>query len=284
MNERKFAVFILTHGRPDKVITLNALAKSNYAGDWYLLIDNEDKTAKRYVEKYGKDRVVMFDKLAISKTFDTADLSEERRAIVYARNACFHIAKELGYDYFVQFDDDYTQFTYRFAEGNVLRYAQIKNINKVFDLMLDFLDDSQALTVCFSQGGDHMGGVKGKWQEGLIRKTMNSFFCRTDRPFQFVGRVNEDVNTYTTLGSRGQLMLTVTDVMLNQIQTQANGGGMTDLYLKSGTYIKSFFTVMMMPSAVEIREMGVRHKRLHHHVKWEACVPKIVREHVKKKD
>ena len=25
---------------------------------------------------------------------------------------------------------------------------------------------------------------------------MNSFFCRTDRPFKFLGSINEDVNAY----------------------------------------------------------------------------------------
>lgn len=79
-----FAVFILTHGRPDTIHTLDTLKRGNYTGKWYLVIDNEDKQAERYYEKYGKERVIMFDKLAISKTFDTADLSQERRAIVYA--------------------------------------------------------------------------------------------------------------------------------------------------------------------------------------------------------
>ena len=29
------------------------------------------------------------------------------RAIVYARNACFDLAKDLGITYFIQLDDDY---------------------------------------------------------------------------------------------------------------------------------------------------------------------------------
>lgn len=95
-----FAVFILSHGRPDSVHTLKTMEKENYTGKWYIVIDNEDKQAEEYYKKFGKEHVKMFDKLAVSKTFDTADLSQERRAIVYARNACFDIAKELGLKFF----------------------------------------------------------------------------------------------------------------------------------------------------------------------------------------
>lgn len=276
-----FAVFILTHGRPDRIHTLKTLEKQGYTGDWYLIIDNEDKMADEYYKNYG-DKVIMFDKKAISLTFDTADLSDDRRAIVYARNACFQIAKELGIKYFVEFDDDYTSFNLRYPKDGKLVARMLENLDDIFEMMLDFLEDTQALTVCLSQGGDHIGGLTGRWKKGLIRKVMNSFFCRTDRPFQFLGRVNEDVNTYTYLGSKGELMLTTTDLMLVQLQTQSNQGGMTDLYLDSGTYLKSFYTVMYMPSAVEIREMGTANRRLHHHVKWDNCVPMILNERYKK--
>ena len=277
-----FAVFILTHGRPDTIHTLDTLKRGNYSGKWYLVIDNEDKQAERYYEKYGKERVIMFDKLAVSKTFDTADLSQERRAIVYARNACFQIAKDLNLKYFVEFDDDYTSIGIRYPKDGKLSQLSCENLDEIFELMVDFLLETDALTVCMSQGGDHMGGLTGRWKKSILRKAMNSFFCRTDRPFQFLGRVNEDVNTYTLLGSQGHLMMTVTDLMLNQMQTQSNAGGMTDLYLDGGTYLKSFYTVLYMPSAVTVQPMGTAHKRLHHRVDWKYCVPLIIDERYKK--
>ena len=57
-----FAVFILTHGRPENVLTLATLNRCGYTGKWYMIIDNEDKTADRYYELYGKEHVIMFDK------------------------------------------------------------------------------------------------------------------------------------------------------------------------------------------------------------------------------
>lgn len=49
-----FAVFILTHGRADKVVTLKrVLQAGNYTGKWYMVIDNEDDQADAYIKKYG---------------------------------------------------------------------------------------------------------------------------------------------------------------------------------------------------------------------------------------
>ena len=233
-----FAVFILTHGRPDNVITYNTLKDLNYSGKIYLVIDNEDDKAEEYYKKFGKDNVIMFDKLKISKEFDTIDNSEERRTVVYARNACFNIAEELGIEYFLELDDDYDQFRGRIEKDNKLSDFKIKDINKLFESMIKFLDTSGALTVAFAQGGDFIGGANSAvWQQKIRRKAMNTFFCKTSRRFDFIGRINEDVNTYVTGGIRGDLMLTIADVMINQLETQSNAGGMTDVYLDSGTYV-----------------------------------------------
>jgi hypothetical protein len=273
-----FAVFILTHGRPDKVVTLNSLKAGNYSGKYYIVIDNEDDTEEEYRRLYG-DRVLQFDKLAVSKTFDTADLSEDRRTIVYARNACFELAKQVGVRYFLELDDDYTSFMYRFPDNGKLGYTTAKNLDALFEAMIDFLNASGAVTVAFAQGGDFIGGVNsGTFYKGLLRKAMNTFFCDVEKPFQFVGRINEDVNTYTLLGNRGELLFTVTNANITQLQTQSNGGGMTDVYLDSGTFLKSFYSVIFSPQAVKISTMGAKHMRLHHKVNWNACAPKILNE------
>ena len=112
---------------------------------------------------------------------------------------------------------------------------------------------------------------------------MNSFFCKTNNPFNFLGRINEDVNTYTTLGSKGELCLSIANVMINQAQTQKNENGMSDIYLDNGTYVKSFYSVISSPSSVKIGVMGDYYKRIHHKVKWNKAVPKIISEKYKKR-
>ena len=62
MNNKDFAVFILTHGRPNNVKTLNTLNYSGYTGKIYFIVDNEDKTINEYQKNFGKEYVKIFDK------------------------------------------------------------------------------------------------------------------------------------------------------------------------------------------------------------------------------
>ena len=282
MKHKDFAVFILTHGRPDNVITYKTLEKHGYTGEICIIIDNEDKTADKYRENFG-DKVIMFDKKAIASTFDEGDNFDDRRAIVYARNACWDIAKELGIKYFMQLDDDYHRFLYKFDENNNYKESSVINLNNIIKILLDFYKNNYLLSVAMAQNGDFIGGKNGSAVKSpRFRKIMNTFICSTDRPFQFIGRINEDVNTYTNLGSRGGCFLSTPLLSIIQAQTQSNNGGMTDIYRDSGTYIKSFYTIIFSPSCTKIRMMGVSHRRLHHQITWKHAVPCIINEKFKK--
>jgi hypothetical protein len=269
MENKDFAVFILTHGRPDNIKTLKLIRARGYTGIVYFVVDNEDKTIKKYQDNFGIENVKIFDKKLMADKIDEGNNFDNRKVIIHARNYSFELANELGLKYFIQFDDDYYSLGYRYIEGE----RKINNLDKVFDLMIEFYKNIPAKTICFSQGGDHIGGFSGI---KLKRKAMNSFLCSTDRPFQFVGSINEDVNTYTTLGSRGELFLTFTNINLSQGDTQSNSGGMTDEYALSGTYVKSFHSVMMHPSGVKISMMNSKNPRLHHSIKWINTTPMIL--------
>lgn len=90
------------------------------------------------------------------------------------------------------------------------------------------------------------------------------------------------MNTYTLLGSRGGLFLTIADANIVQKETQKQANGMSGTYLDGGTYVKSFYSVIGMPSAVKVAKMGDKHQRIHHAVDWERCVPKILSDRWKK--
>lgn len=277
-----FCVFILSHGRPDNIYTYKTLKKHGYTGPIYIIIDNEDSTIKEYKKLY-KDKVIVFDKLAVSKTVDEGDNFNDRRVILYARNACFDIAKKLGYEYFIELDDDYKYFRYKTNDKfDFVADLYVLNLNRIFEILLNFYKAIPAASIAIAQGGDFIGGEKAHKGFRLKRKCMNSFICSTKRPFKFIGRINEDVNTYTNLGARGCLFLTITLLYLYQPDTQSNKGGMTDIYLNSGTYIKSFYTVMYAPSCTKVQLMPSKYPRLHHSISWDNAVPMIIREKHKK--
>lgn len=273
-----FCIFILTHGRADRVHTLTTLKRCGYTGKVYLVIDDEDSTATDYYARYG-EQVLMFSKEAIAKTFDEGDNFNDRRTITYARNACWALAEQVGCRYFMQLDDDYPRMHYKFDDNNFYIEKMIQSLDNVLSLVLDYYISAPFLSIAFSQGGDYIGGQNSNCASTIAtkRKAMNSFICAVDRPFKFRGRFNEDVNTYTSLQRMGGCFLTILMLEIKQLKTQSNEGGITELYKKFGTYVKSFTTVIYAPSCVIVKDMAISN-RLHHQVNWNATAPKIIRE------
>lgn len=279
---RTFGALILTHGRPDTIFTERALRRNGYTGPVWYVCDSDDETLPEYQRRFGH-QVIVFDKAQVEA--DTGDIDGPKSVVIYARQAAWGIARSLGLDYFVELDDDYTSFAHRWHELGINRSCQIRQLDLVFDLLIDFLDVSGAATIAMSQGGDHIGGI-GNPDEyaGMLRKAMNSFILRTDRPFDFLGRINEDATAYTVHGARGALFFTVMGLQLTQKPTQSATGGLTDAYLESGTYVKSFYTVMMAPSSTKVAMMGTVARRFHHRTRRDLAAPKIVSSRYRRSD
>lgn len=273
-----FCAFIITHGRPDNVKTYSLLRRYGYTGRIILLMDTDDKTYPEYCKLYPESDIIRFSKAEEAERLDECDNFRKRMSTVYARAASFRIAEELGYKAFVQLDDDYYWFGVRSTAGAVT----IRHLDSTFTYLLDFLESCpHVLSIALSQGGDHIGGYDPK--KPPVRKAMNSFFCLTERPFSFVGRLNEDVNTYIHHGKTGGVFLTVPNLQLDQTSTQQASGGMTSAYMEGGTYVKSFYTVMVNPASCKVKTIGVRNKRIHHAIDWETAVPKIIPETLRKR-
>jgi len=281
MDKSDYAVIILTHGRHDRVFTIDSLRKSGYTGEIYLLCDDEDKQLEQYKEKY-RDKVLVFSKDDYAGKFDKMDNFGSKACVVYARNAVWDFAKKIGLKYFIVCDDDYTMYRFRIDENQCYRTnIQIKNMDSVFNAYFDFLDKSNIDAVCFAQDGDYIGGFSNSKISGgykPYRKMMNLFFFRTDKMLEFKGTINEDLTSSITEGALGKKIITCMMTSLLQKETQSNAGGLTEIYLELGTYVKSFYSVMAAPSCVKVALMGDKQMRLHHAVTWKNAVPKIIRE------
>ena len=281
MNKLDYAVIIPTHGRYDRVFTIDSLRKSGYTGDIYLLCDDEDKQLYQYKEKYG-DKVIVFSKDEYIGKFDKMDNFGNKACVVYARNAMWDAAKKIGLKFFIVADDDYTMYRFRIDNKQCYRTnIQIKNMDAVFNAYFDFLKKSNVDTVCFAQDGDYIGGFSNSKISGgykPYRKMMNLYFFNVDRPLEFKGTINEDLTSSVTEGVLGKKILTCMMTSLLQKETQSNLGGLTEIYLELGTYVKSFYSVMAAPSCVKVALMGDKQMRLHHAVTWKNAVPKIIRE------
>lgn len=277
----EFAIFIMVNGRPNKMWTLKTLRKAGYNGKVYLVADNLDKMVEEYREKYKLDLIV-FDKNEAFKKMDAGDNTGDLRSTLYSANTIMDIAREKGLKYFMIMCDDYTRFEYLFNKDYEFRRKIIKNLDKVIEGLIRFLESTPTVTIAMAQAGDFIGGRKsGRAVVQLMRKAMNTFLCSVERKFEFVGRLNEDVTTYVNLGSKGLLFFTTTMVSIVQRGHQQEKEGLTNVYKDYGTYVKSFYSVMYNPSCVRIADVGDKHKRIHHRVNWNNAVPKILREDVK---
>jgi hypothetical protein len=165
-------------------------------------------------------------------------------------------------------------------------YIVLTRLDYIINIYLEYFKSIPAVSIAMAQGGDFIGGRDNDIDTSLgrRRKCMNTFICSTERPFKFVGRINEDVNTYTWYQGLGNLFLTIPMASILQRISQSNSGGMTELYLDNGTYIKSFYTVMYNPGSVRVSTINSRHKRLHHLIQWENTVPCIIPERFRKPD
>ena len=280
-----FAIFILSHGRANNVRTMSMLKKYKYSGKWYIVVDTDDRQIDLYKKNFGEEHIIVFNKDDVEGTFDIMDNFTGRQVPVYARNVLFPTAKRLGLKYFLELEDDYPNVRARIPdESGVLRSYYFKCFDDLIDPMIEFLETSGAVTVCWCQTGDLIGGKNSTlYKEIVSRKAMQTFFCKVDNPFDFLGRFNDDVNMYITMGNRGKLVMSIRNISIDQECTQVNSGGIKDMYIKYGTYVKSFYSVMLHPSGVKIYTVGDRYSRIHHTVNHEHTYVKIISGRYKKK-
>jgi hypothetical protein len=118
----------MSYKRPNNIATLRTLNKANYTGKYYIIVGDDDPCLSEYKETYG-DILKVFNKDEIAKEFDLYDNGGSNKCIVYARNYCFKLAKELGLKYFAQFDDDYIELAYRYPQDGKLKICNIREFD-----------------------------------------------------------------------------------------------------------------------------------------------------------
>lgn len=288
MTETDFCVLILSYKRPTSVVTFATLKRSGYNGPVFIMVPDDDPTLEQYRRAYG-DLVIPYSREEAAQLTDSGDNDPRRTGVIYPRNQSFKVAERLGFRYFVQLDDDYSCFEYQYTPDLMWAPRVMQStLGDLFLALVEFLHETPAVsTVALAQGGDFIGGDPWHDKIKVSRKAMNSFVCDVRRPIRFVGRINEDVNTYVSRGNVGRLFFTTLLAKLVQRTTQRAAGGMTDCYSDNGTYVKSFYSVMYAPSCVKVttmRDPRYDNDRMHHGIRWNNAVPKIVRESLRKPD
>ena len=96
-----FCIFIISNGRANNVVTWRTLDNKKSKYPRYIILDDIDTQIDDYKKKYGDDKIIVFNKEEIAKTTEHGDNFWNLRTTTHARNACYNIAKDLGYTYFL---------------------------------------------------------------------------------------------------------------------------------------------------------------------------------------
>jgi len=200
ITDKEFCVFILSYGRADNVRTYQTLKNQGYTGRIIIVCSTDDEQVSEYRAKY-KGQVRVFDKGDVPY-FDMMDNFYGQKTVIYARNYTDTIASSEGITHYIVLDDDYSIFRYTNDEqGRYLNQARnISRLDTVFQLLLDYFLSINIKVLAIAQGGDFIGGEgSGLFRKKVKRKSMNFFLCATGNPLNFVGRMNDDVNTYVRM-------------------------------------------------------------------------------------
>lgn len=280
-----FGVVIISHQRADDLrdrLTVKTLRQGGYTDDngtIIVVIDDEDRDLEKY-KAYFKN-VHVFNKRQVfrEKDIDMMDNFGRMESATYARNIVFDVARSYGLKYFCLMDDDIRELQYRHVEHGMLRAKNIPDLHWFFGVMVDWLRDTGALSVGMIGGGDIIGGMhNSKFKHGIIRRVCNVFFCDVDQPMDFRGTMNEDIVAYTRAGFLGKLCMSHMNIAALEPPTQSVKGGMTEIYLECGTYMKAFYPLMMNPGAVKISCFGETYTRIHHRITGDSMYVKVLNE------
>lgn len=276
-----YAVFIISHKRPE-VETLKALQKSGYNGEYFIVIDDTDPTIEEYKSRYG-EHLLVFNKEEIWKNTDTIDNFKIMTCCTYSRNYCIKAAKEKGYKYLVNLDDDIKMFKFRFVQGEKLAISSIKDIGKVFEEYIKFMETAQLTCSGFIMAGKLIGGKKNLLVDSCFySRPTNCFIMKASTPY-FKGTYYEDAIYAIQNNKQGYLTYALMPVVIYGTPPMKNhdGGGMTAAYEEQNEFTQYFHIKVAEPTSIKLKVCN--NGKVKTTFLENFFVPKILNEEVKKK-
>lgn len=101
-------IFIPSKGRPE-CVTARYLADIGYPGGWTILLGDDDDSIEEYVDNFGEEHIIVFDKRAAVDNTDMMDAYADSRpsGVAPARNEVARQARMMGLERCWMLDDDY---------------------------------------------------------------------------------------------------------------------------------------------------------------------------------
>lgn len=278
-----FAVFIITHGRPNNQRTLDTLLSMGYNGQYYLVLDDQDSTIQQYLDIYPKDNVVIFNKNHYIQTIDSGMCEPVAKFAVFARNAVEDIARELGYKYFMMLDDDIYCFRIRYeVEGSLKSRRCYGILDDVFMCCLDYMDTSSI--ACLMPGVCNMyrcGASAVQSWDSKYRISVNCFIRNVEYPVKWRLNMFEDLITDLDYNRTSQTWITFVPLQIDVgLGNGKVAGGNTDTYKSFDGFKMAFMPLMVYPDCNDVRFYKDHWKPITHSA---IAVNKIISDKYKKR-
>ena len=279
-----YAVFICTHGRPDKQHTLETLRRCGYTGKIVLVVDDEDDTLTELMLKtYGKAEIVEFRKQHYIDKSDTGTNENQRKCILYAKNFCEDMAKEDGLDAFIIADDDILNFRYRYVDGDKLKSQKItNNMDKVIESYIECMLNCDITATGFGFTQFYFSGSESFSNENMqkYRVPYNFVFRNVKHEVNWMSWFGEDIITSVYYGRLGQIWTAIPYVQQEIVALATADGGMKDIYDGNSTVRLAMQNVMYLPA--ELKAYLYKDKYMAS-IKRDNAFPKLISSSVKKK-
>ncbi len=279
---KKFAVFILTHGRPHNQLTVKSLQSVGYTGEWYLVLDDQDLTYREYLDEWGEDRIIVFNKARFIQSTDTGLHTPVQKFAVFARNAIEYIAKELGYKTFMMLDDDITKFRVRLPEGDSLKSFQLTTqFDSIIENSVNYVLNCDIACLGLGFCNLYIGGVANFNKENPRQRLCAEAFIRnTSHPIDWRLNMVEDLITSIDAAISGEVWFQFLPIQCEIKMSEGEvDGGNSDVYRQLGMYKISFMPVIAHPSSNAVK-FGKK--------SWisttapDKCIPKIISSRYRK--
>ena len=270
-------IFIPSYHRPKNLRTVKYFRKIGWDMRYItVFIDDETDDISEYEEtasEYGFSLHVFEMEEARRKYDYVHRASQSRRSAGQARNMFQDYATEKDIDFYVVIDDDADNYS-TFMQRHKLKDRDV--VRRSFSAIECLMRKRKVGVMGFPQHGDTLGGFPSRL---FIRKVMNTTFYllpyiyRGERGVQdddtslFAGIINEGLFTGTLLQG----------LVLQQMQSAMQKGGLTDLYNECKLLNKALVTVMQFPSAIFAEKQKRNGNRVHHRIQYKHLGPVIIK-------
>jgi len=257
-----YAIFILTHGRPNRQKTLETLLKTGYTGKWYLILDDTDKTIQEYIDKWGTGNIIVFDKNHYINSCDVGTNNPSPKCILYAKCAAEDIAENLGLDAFIIADDDIKTFRFRCPEGDKLPSTVVNNcMQDIIDSYMDYMLSANLSMTGLGCDKYLIGGICNFKSDSLssFRIPYNFVFRNAKYKVEWKMMYGEDSIVPQEQNMLGNPTIAVPYVQfgadpVGHVSKSVKDGGMSELYKKMSGFKLNTFLLMYYPSMYSFKE------------------------------